>query len=134
MRGMFLTLKLCLEARIKRYMPVHHAIVPWLLEHASLILNMSEVGPDGFTAWARARGRGFNEPMFGFGEQVLYKLPSKGPMSKPDGNMGTKWLPGQLRWSQHDVRRLLDLHSGRGHRGAVDFQAARIRTLGLQRS
>ena len=32
--------------------------------------------------------------MLGFGEQVLYKLPSKGPMSNPDGNMGTKWLQG----------------------------------------
>ena len=32
--------------------------------------------------------------MLGFGEQVLYKLSSKGPMSNPDGNMGRKWLQG----------------------------------------
>ena len=32
--------------------------------------------------------------MLGFGEEVLYMLPSKGPMSKPDGNMGTIWLQG----------------------------------------
>ena len=55
-RGMFRTLKLCLEARIERYIPVEHAIVPWLLEHTSLILNTSGVGPDRHTAWARARG------------------------------------------------------------------------------
>ena len=29
--------------------------------------------------------------MLGFSEQVLYKLPPKGPFSKPDGNMGTRW-------------------------------------------
>jgi len=29
--------------------------------------------------------------MAGFDEQVLYKLPGKGPLSKPDGNMGTTW-------------------------------------------
>ena len=65
---MFRTLKLCLEARVERYIPVNHAIVPWLLEHARLTLNNSGVGPEGFTAWARARGRGFNQPMLGFGE------------------------------------------------------------------
>ena len=29
--------------------------------------------------------------MLCFGESVLYKLPSKGPQSNPDGNMGTQW-------------------------------------------
>ena len=58
-RGMLSTLDLCLEARIERYIPVDNAMVPWPLEHASLFLNRSGVGPDGFTAWARARGRGF---------------------------------------------------------------------------
>ena len=28
-----------------------------------------------------------------FAEQVLYKLPTKGPLSRPDGNMGTGRLP-----------------------------------------
>ena len=31
--------------------------------------------------------------MVSFAEQVLYKLPKKGPLSRPDGNMGTGWLP-----------------------------------------
>ena len=30
--------------------------------------------------------------MLGFDEQVLCKLPSKGPMISPHSNMGTKWL------------------------------------------
>ena len=32
--------------------------------------------------------------MLGFAKCVLYKLPTKGPRSKPDGNMGTRWLEG----------------------------------------
>ena len=106
---MFRTLKLCLEARIERYISVHPAIIPWLLEHASLIFNTSGIGLDGFTAWAIARGRGFNQPMLGFGEQVLYKLLSKGPMSNPDGNMGTMWLQGTC--VGHSLTSNVALHS-----------------------
>lgn len=90
-RGIFRTLKLCLEARIERQVPVRHAIVPWLLEHCCLILNTTSVGPDGMTAWARVRGRPFAQRLVGFGEKVLHKLPVKGPQSAPDGNMGTRW-------------------------------------------
>ena len=40
------------------------------------------------------KGRSFNQLILGFGECVLYKLPTKGPRSRPDGNMGTRWLEG----------------------------------------
>ncbi len=93
-RGIFRTLKLCLEARIGKYVPVAHAVVSWLLEHSALMLNIKSRGPDGITAWCRARGRPFGQKLLGFGEMVLYKLPSKGPQSKPDGNMGTRMLEG----------------------------------------
>ena len=49
---------------------------------------------DGLTPWERIKGRKFNQLLLGFGETVLYKLPSKGPRANPDGNMGTKWLEG----------------------------------------
>ena len=32
-RCLFRTLKLCLESQVGRYVPVGHAVVPWLLEH-----------------------------------------------------------------------------------------------------
>ncbi len=91
-RGLFRTTKLCLEARINKYIPVDHALVPWLLEHVCLLLNARVRGPDGLTSWARSRGRAFNQRLLGFGERVLYKLPGKGPRHDPDGNMGTGWL------------------------------------------
>ena len=39
-RGMFRTIRLCLEARIGRTIPVDHAVIPWLLEHACLLINV----------------------------------------------------------------------------------------------
>ncbi len=93
-RGMFRTLKLCLEARIKKFIPVTHALVPWLLEHVCLLLNVQSRGHDGLTPWQRVRGRPFSQKLLGFGEVVLYKLPTKGPQHNPDGNMGTRWREG----------------------------------------
>ena len=58
------------------------------------MLNARARGPDGLTAWERVKGRAFNQLVLGFAECVLYKLPTKGPRSKPDGNMGTRWLEG----------------------------------------
>ena len=59
-----------------------------------MLLNVKSRGQDGLTAWARVRGRPFSQQLLGYGEQVLYKLPSKGPVSQPDGNMGARWLDG----------------------------------------
>ena len=92
-RGFFRTLKLCFESMNERRVPESHAIVPWLLVHTCLILNATVKGPDGLMAWFRVRGRHFHHPMVSFAEQVLYKLPTKGPLSRPDGNMETGWLP-----------------------------------------
>ena len=93
-RGMFRTLKLCLEARLQKYMPINHATTAWLLEHVSMIINSRCRGSDGMTPWQRLKGRNFRQLILGFGESILYKLPSKGPRSQPDGNMGTRWLEG----------------------------------------
>ena len=93
-RGLFRTLKLCLEARIDHYIPAGHAIIPWLLEHTCMILNTRTRQDDGLTPWARVKGRAFNQKLIGYGEVVLYKLPTKGPSSDPDGNMGTRWKEG----------------------------------------
>ena len=90
-RGLFRTHKLCFESRIGKFVPIDHAVIPWMLEHTSLVLNARQKGPDGLTAWARCRGRAFNQRLLGFGENVLYKLPMKGPQAAPDGNMGAKW-------------------------------------------
>ena len=50
-RGVFPTLKLCLEASIGHYVPVNHSLVPWLLQHTCVMLNARARGSDGLTAW-----------------------------------------------------------------------------------
>ena len=57
--GMFRTLRLCLDARISRRIPVDHALIAWLLEHTCLLINVETRGADVLTGWARARGRNF---------------------------------------------------------------------------
>ena len=93
-RGMFRTLKLCLEARLNKYLPVNHPITAWLLEHTCMLLNARARGSDGQTPWQRIKGRAFRQLLLCFGERILYKLPSKGPSSMPDGNMGSRWREG----------------------------------------
>ena len=90
-RGLFRTLKLCLESRVGKVIPVNHSIIPWLLEHTGLVLNVRPMGSDGQTAWARVRGRAFNQRLLGFGEKIFFKYPGKGPGHDPDGNMGARW-------------------------------------------
>ena len=50
--------------------------------------NVMTRGSDGHTPWARIKGRPFGLQIIGFGETVLFKHPTEGPQSQPDGNMG----------------------------------------------
>jgi hypothetical protein len=87
-RGIFRTLKLCLEGHLQKYIPVAHPVVPWLLEHSAFLLNVKTRGHDGLTAWSRVKGRPFGLQSVGFGESVFFKKPTNGPHAQPDGNMG----------------------------------------------
>ena len=112
-RGLYRTLKLCLEARIGKCLPAAHPISAWLLQHTCVLLNARSVGSDGQTAWQRVKGRMFRQLLLCFGECVLYKLPSKGKDSKPDGNMGTKWLEGVfLGFSRSSISYLVGTSDG----------------------
>ena len=73
-RGMFKTLRLCLEARLGREIPVAHPVTSWLVRHACLILNTRARGGDGKTPWERIKGRPFGQKMVGIFEKVLYKF------------------------------------------------------------
>ncbi len=49
-RGLFRTVKLCLEARINKYIPIDHPIIAWMMQHVCLLLNCMVKGGDGITA------------------------------------------------------------------------------------
>ena len=87
--GFYRTFKFCFETKLRKYLPAAHPISAWLLQHACGLF-----GSDCQTAWQRVKGRMFRKLLLCFGECILYKLPSKGQDSKPDGNMGVKWLEG----------------------------------------
>ena len=87
-------MRLCLEERIDRTIPVDHALTAWMLEHACLLHNALVKGNDGLTPWGRVRGRNFKQQMLGIGEAVLWKHPAKGPGHAPDGNMGARASEG----------------------------------------
>ena len=46
-RGVYRTLRLCLEARLGKKISVAHPIMAWLLMHVSLVLNSRVRGKDG---------------------------------------------------------------------------------------
>ncbi len=87
-RGLFRSIKLCLEERLNKFIPIDHPVVGWMLQHTCLLLNVMVRGTDGLTAWARVKGRTFGQQLVGFAEAVLYRYPAKGPGHTPSGNMG----------------------------------------------
>jgi hypothetical protein len=93
-RGMMRTLKLCLEQRLDKHIPVSHPVMAWLLEHVCTLLTATVRGEDGSTAWMRVRGRPFAQQLIGFGESVLHKYPTKGPRHDPHGNVGALGADG----------------------------------------
>jgi len=86
-RGLFRSLRSCLEQRIGRKLPMMHPLTSWLLEHTSNLLSVSVRGTDGVTPWARVRGRPFGLQILNFGERCNYKLRTKGPEHDDRGNM-----------------------------------------------
>ena len=66
----------------------------WMMVHVSLLITACKTGEDGKTPWSRARGRGFGQRLYSFGESVLWKPPSKGPQHDPQGNLGPRMYTG----------------------------------------
>ena len=88
------TLKLCLEKRLGKKIPTSHPLVTWLAEHAAWLLNTRVVGSDGFTPYHRTKGKSYAKRSVGFGEYVMYMLPTKGPQHDALGKLDSRWLHG----------------------------------------
>ena len=71
MRAQFRAVRLCLEARIGKKLPITHALMTWMVEHVCLLMNAIPRGGNGMTPWERVRGRKFNQRIFEFGELVV---------------------------------------------------------------
>ena len=90
-KGHLRTMKSCLESKIRKKIPEQHPLMSWLVEHTAWLLTVRLRGSDGKTAYERIRGRPFNKRLTDFGEEVLYKLPSKGPGADARGTLEPRW-------------------------------------------
>ena len=54
------TMKMALQSRYKRRIRGDHPVLPWLVKHAAMIINLCKVGNDGRTAYERRKGKRFN--------------------------------------------------------------------------
>ena len=70
------TMKLALEARVSEKVAETSDLIPWLIRHAAMLMNIGQRGDDGRTASERVKGRTFNREVPEFGESVLYLKPS----------------------------------------------------------
>ena len=53
--------------------PDEHPVLPWMVEHAAVILNKCEVGKDGKTSHERLKGKKATLLGIEFGEGVLFR-------------------------------------------------------------
>ena len=91
------TMKLALEAAIRKELDVHHPVFAWLVEHAADILVKCAVGSDGRTPYERVKGKRYHGQMHEFGSAVRVKYQGKlqgGLMKERWGSgvwLGKKW-------------------------------------------
>ena len=93
-KGHLRTMKSCLERKLRKKIPEEHPLMSWLVEHTAWLLTVKLRGVDGKTAYERVRGRPFGKRLTDFGEEVLYKLPSKGPGADARGTLEPRWRRG----------------------------------------
>ena len=68
-QGQVRTMKLALEARISEKVAETSDIIPWMIRHAAMLVNIGQRVDDGRTAWERVKGRRFNREILEFGDR-----------------------------------------------------------------
>lgn len=66
----FRTLKAALERRLGQRLPFSHAVMSWIVEHTTYVINRLTLGTDGHTAYGRLHGREGSERICEFGEHA----------------------------------------------------------------
>ena len=91
-QGQARTFKLALEARIGKKLEESSVVLPWLVRHSAMTLNIGQRGEDGRSAWERVKGKCFNREVPEFGEKELYLKPESLGVNKLD----SRWEPGHF--------------------------------------
>ena len=66
-------------------------VIPWIMEHASYLLNRFEVSHDGRTAYERCKGKPARVPGIQFGEGILWR---RKPIGNALGKLSLVWQDG----------------------------------------
>ena len=74
-QGQLRTLRLGLQSRYQTKLRADHPVMPWVIKHAAVLINICKVGEDGRTAWERRKGQKFNRQLPEIGECVLFSEP-----------------------------------------------------------
>jgi hypothetical protein len=70
--GIMRTLKAALERRLGIRLKPSDAIMPWMIEHCSTLINRCRIGVDGMTSYERIKGKPNKKKFCEIGKVVLY--------------------------------------------------------------
>ena len=89
-QGQVRTLRLGIQARYQTILRSDHPIMPWLIKHSALLINVCKVGEDGRTAWERRKGKKFKRQVPEIGECVWFLK----ALSEGKDKLDTRWEDG----------------------------------------
>ena len=75
-KGMIRTIKAALDRKFGGQVGDTHAILPWAIEHAAVLLSRHKIHKDGRTPYEAIRGKKASTPLCCFAEKVMF-LPAK---------------------------------------------------------
>jgi len=78
------TMRLALQSRYGCKIRADHPIMPWLIKHAALLIDLCKVGEDGRTPFERRKGKRFHRTLPEFGECVWFLKPQSVGKDKLD--------------------------------------------------
>ena len=76
-----------LSSRVGSPISVHSPVFPWIVEHATDILNKCHVASDGKSAYERLKKRPHRGKLLPFGASVMFRVAGK----VPGGVMTRRW-------------------------------------------
>ena len=85
--GMVRTLKNELEFNCQMQIPPESKTIAWMVVHATTLLNLDTVGPDGKVPFERWRGRGHHMGRCVFGKRVWYRVGPSTDRTKAEDRM-----------------------------------------------
>ena len=95
-----------LSSRIGSPISVHSLVFPWIVEHATDILNKCHVASDGKSAYERLKRRQHRGMLLPFGTALMFKVAGKVPggVMTERWHLGT-WLGKRFHTEEHIVAR-----------------------------